>query len=746
MSCHGPGPVDVDLVRPTPPDGGRTRRHGRGRRTGGPRTQPAAVLLVGNPNVGKSTLFNLLTGARQQVTNAPGTTVELQVGTWRHAHVPVAAGGPEASAPTGPVVTDPHERPVRLIDLPGTYSLLARSPDERVAAEAVAGTGPLGTADLAVVLVEAAGLARSLYLLAQVAQTGCPAVVALTMTDVAASRGIHVDPTRLSRVLGVPVVATDPRTGAGVGELTRTVEAALTDGAGTVRGIEVVDRPVPTDGMAGAAAPDVAAELARADALFRWVDDVTRRLAEPDGTDDLAPAVCDDGRTGPHAGTCDGRCARTDTPRVAGHGDPGPYPPAASEASVRTMSDRVDRVLLHPWVGIPVFLAVAWLLFQLATTIATPLMDLVAAFMDGPVADVARALVPGPAWLEGFVVDGLLAGVGTVLSFAPLMAVMFVAIAVLEDCGYLARAAFVADRAMRAVGLDGRAVLPLVVGFGCNLPALSATRTLPQARQRLLTGLLVPYASCTARLTVYLLLASVFFPDHAATAIFVMYVASVALIVLGGLVLRRTAFRDLKHEPFVLVLPAYQRPRLRALGLSAALRTQGFVTKAGRIIVATLAVVWVLMAVPVSSQHTPGDVPVADSLYGRTAQAIAPVLSPAGFGEWHAASALITGFVAKEVVVGSFAQTYAVEEPDDPTHAGDLGARMRATFEESSGGHAGAAAAAFMVFVLAYTPCVATLAEQRRLFGVRWTLGAMVVQLAVAWALAVAVFQVGRLL
>ncbi|MFI2755099.1 ferrous iron transport protein B [Cellulomonas sp. P22] len=738
MSCHGPGPVDVDLVRAAPHDGGRVRRHGRNRRGTGPRTQPAAVLLVGNPNVGKSTLFNLLTGARQQVTNAPGTTVELQVGTWRHAL---------ATAPTTGPASEATERPVRLIDLPGTYSLLARSPDERVAAEAVAGTGPLGVADLAVVLVEAAGLARSLYLLAQVAQTGCPAVVALTMTDVAAARGIHVDAAHLSRVLGVPVVATDPRTGAGVRELTRTVEAALADGAGTVHGIEVVDRPVPTGGVADAAAPDVAAELARADALFRWVDDVQHRLTAPAGTDQVT-AVCDDGRTGPHAGTCDGRCARTATPSAGAQGDGRtvPHPATASEASVRTLSDKVDRVLLHPWVGVPVFLAVAWLLFQLATTIAAPLMDLVAGFMDGPVADVVRALLPGPAWLEGFVVDGVLAGVGTVLSFAPLMAVMFVAIAVLEDCGYLARAAFVADRAMRAVGLDGRAVLPLVVGFGCNLPALSATRTLPQARQRLLTGLLVPYASCTARLTVYLLLASVFFPDHAGTAIFLMYVASVALIVLGGLALRRTAFRDLKHEPFVLVLPAYQRPRLRALGLSAALRTQGFVTKAGRIIVATLAVVWVLMAVPVTSDHTPGDVPVADSLYGRTAQAIAPVLSPAGFGEWHATSALITGFVAKEVVVGSFAQTYAVEEPDDPTHAGDLGARMRATFDESSGGHAGAAAAAFMVFVLAYTPCVATLAEQRRLFGVRWTLGAMVVQLAVAWALAVAVFQVGRLL
>ena len=658
MSCHGAGPEG--------PLGPAPRRAGAGAEV----REPLSVLLVGNPNVGKSTLFNSVTGARQQVTNAPGTTVELQVGPWRQVR---------ASAP------------VRLIDLPGTYSLLARSPDERVTADAIAGTSPLGSAELAVVLVEAAGLSRSLYLLAQVAQAGCPLVVALTMTDVAASRGIPVDADRLSQVLGVPVVSVDPRTAEGVDALTRTVEAALTAPA-RVLGIDSAAADVD-------AAPDadVAAGLARAEALFGWVDEVTRQLAAP-------------------------------------------------EPQSRTVSDRVDGVLLRPWVGVPVFLAVAWLLFQLATSLAAPLMDAVANFVAGPMSDAARFLIPGPAWLQGFVVDGLLAGVGTVLSFAPLMAVMFLAIALLEDCGYLARAAFVADRAMRALGLDGRAVLPLVVGFGCNLPALAATRTLPHARQRLLTGLLVPYASCTARLTVYLLLASIFFPDNAGTAIFLMYVASVALIVLGGLALRRTAFRDLRHEPFVLVLPAYQRPRLRALLLSAWLRTRAFASKAGRVIMVTLAAVWVLLAIPVTGGHAVGDVPVQDSLYGSTAQAIAPVLAPAGFGEWHSAAALVTGFVAKEVVVGSFAQTYAVEEPSDPSHAGDLGARMRATFEETSGGHAAAAAAAFMVFVLAYTPCVATLAEQKRLFGARWTLGAMVVQLAVAWMLAVAVFQVGRLL
>jgi ferrous iron transport protein B len=637
----------------------------------------ATVALVGNPNVGKSTLFNALTGARQKVTNAPGTTVELQVGTWRGLRTRARA---EQS---------------RLLDLPGTYSLLARSPDERVTADAVAGRGSLDAPDLAVVLVEAAALSRSLYLLAQVAQSGQRVVVALTMTDVAAARGIEVDAATLADVLGVPVAAIDPRAGRGLDRLGAAVVDALAEGTGTVRGID----PLPA---AALLAEDAEADVDRAAALFDWVEATLAALAPADAA-------------------------------------PAPAP-------VRTLSDRVDRVLLDPWFGIPVFLAVMWAVFQLATTVAGPLIDGVDGLVNGTLADWVRGWLPGPSWLEGLLVDGVLAGVGTVLSFAPLMALVFLAIAILEDSGYLARAAFVADRAMRAIGLDGRAMLPLVIGFGCNLPALSATRTLPNARSRLLTGLLVPYTSCPARLTVYILLAGIFFPDQAGTAIFAMYVASIALVVLGGLGLRRTLFRDLHREPLVLALPAYQRPRVRALLLSAWSRVASFVTKAGTIIVATLTVVWVLMAVPVTGQHTIGDVPVQDSAYGRAAEAIAPVFAPAGFDDWHMSAALATGFVAKEVVVGSFAQSYAVDEPEDPAQAGDLGSRIRATFEESSGGHAAAAALAFMVFVLAYTPCLATVGEQRRLYGMRWTAGAVGVQLAVAWVLSVVVFQVGRLL
>jgi len=686
-SCHGstPAPTLDRSATATMPDALR-------------------VLLVGGPNVGKSTLFNALTGARQHTTNAPGTTVELATGTWR------TAGLSESDPAT--------ERSI--VDLPGSYSLLARSSDEQVTADAVwelaRSTGEVaGQAGVVVAVLDATALARSLYLLAQVAQTGVPLVVALTMLDLAATAtdsptaGVEPDAlaAALAASLGVPVVQVDSRSRAdgGMRGLARAVDAVA------ARPRQVIGIATPEPPRNGVVT-DIAQDLAQAETLFAWVEQVVEQV-------NASLATASDVET--HTGS--GRPLR------------------------RTFSDRVDTVLLNPWAGIPVFLAVVWLLFELTTKFAAPLQGLIGQLVNGPLASGVTSLLGlvglADGWVQGLLVDGLLVGVGTVLTFLPVMAIMFAALGVLEDSGYLARAAFVADRAMRSLGLDGRALLPLIVGFGCNLPALAATRILPQARQRLLTGLLIPLTSCSARLTVYVLLASAFFPDHAGTVIFAMYLTSVLLVLGGGLVLRRTAFRDVRAEPLILVLPPYQRPHLRTLAMSVRLRVGSFVMRAGKIIVVTMCVVWLLMAVPVTGQHTVGDVPVADSLYSAVASGIAPVLAPAGFGNDHAAAALMTGFVAKEVVVGSFAQSYAVAKPSDAARAGSLGEQLRASFAQSSGGHGGAAALAFMVFVLAYTPCVAALAEQRRLFGWRPTVSALGVQLAGAWLLAVLVFQVG---
>ncbi|PFG33385.1 ferrous iron transporter B [Sanguibacter antarcticus] len=639
------------------------------------------LALVGTPNVGKSTLFNALTGVRAAVRNAPGTTVELAAGTWHH----------REHAATR----------LRVLDLPGTYSLVPRSPDERVTRDVLAGAYEQPP-EMVVLVIDASEPARSVYLAAHVARTRVPTVVALSLADVARSRGRGVDAVALETVLGVPVVEINPRTGEGLAALDEAVQ-------------HLVDHPAPLSGPPGAGTDwSEDALMETAEDTFEWVrtvlDTTALRMPSPAGP-------------------------------WAGGSIPGPH---------RTLTDRIDRVLLDPLWGLLAGLLVLWALFSVATSVAAPLMEAADTLVSGPVAAAVSSALDaagwGAGWFESLVVDGVLVGVATVASFAPLMGLMFLAIALLDDSGYLARVALVTDRAMRRLGLDGRAVLALVVGFGCNVPALAATRTLPDRRQRLLVGLLVPYTACAARLTVFVLLATVFFPDHATLVVLAMYVVSVLLVVVSGLVLRATVFRDVRSTPLVIVLPSYQRPRLRSITTATWVRTWGFVRGAGVVVVATLLVVWALLAVPVHGNHQIGAVPVVDSAYGATAQLLAPVFTPAGFGDWHATSALMTGFIAKEVVVGGLAQSYAVAEPAAGGESSPLGDALSATFEQSSGGHPRSAAAAFMIFVLAYTPCLATVAEQARVLGRRTTGLAVAVQLSVAWFLAVVVFQVGRML
>jgi ferrous iron transport protein B len=627
------------------------------------------VALAGAPNVGKSTLFNALTGARLTMGNWPGTTVEVSRGRWR---LDIGGAAPEAPAT------------VELVDLPGAYSLDPISPDEELTRAVLLDPDPAARPHLVIIAADATHLARSLYVVAQLREHAQRIVVALTMVDVAARRGIRVDPDGLERVLGVPVVAVDPRRRTGLGDLTAQV-------------VRVAGGPQPQPRPHEAAGDD----LDLAEERFCWVQDAVDR-------------------------------AQT------------------REAEARhTWTDRVDAIVLSRGWGPLVFLGVMWVVFQATTTLAAPIQDALDAAFTGPVSDGARALLSAMAidhpLVTGLVVDGLIAGVGMLLTFVPLMAVMFVLLALLEDSGYLARAAVVADRTMRAGGLPGRAFLPLIVGFGCNVPAIAATRVLGGARQRVLTALLVPFTSCSARLTVYVLLATTFFDRYAGTVVFAMYVLSILLVVGVGLVLRRTLWRSMLAEPLLLDLPPYQRPTLRVTWSVTWTRLRGFLRTAGGIIVATVCVVWLLQSVPVRGEHAFGATPVGDSAYAAVAGSIAPVFAPAGFGQWESAGALVTGFVAKEAVISSWAQTYATLDDTGAADEGRLAEAVRRDFDISSGGHANAAALAFMVFLLAYTPCVATLAAQRREIGLRWAAFGVVVQLAVAWVLAVVVFQLGRL-
>lgn len=650
------------------------------------------VVFVGNPNVGKSSMFNALLGARTRTMNAPGTTVSITCGQYRY----------KSSK------TTKNPQNWQFVDTPGTYSLSPMSPDEQVAVDALTGASGMPVPDLAVVVLDATALSRSLYLLSMVVELGLPTVVALTMNDLAVRNGCGVDAERLSHLLdGMPVVAIDGRTGNGGKALADAIAASF---EGTPVPHELTALPTAT----------ADADMKTADGLSVWAE--SRADARLDWTAGILRGL--DMHAVDHV----------------------------------TLSDRIDRVLLHPVIGVLVFLAVLFVVFQATTTLASPMQDWIDVTFRGWCADGLDLLLGlfGPSvsggWLRSLLVDGLLDGVVTVLTFIPVMGIMFLLLSILEDSGYMARAAFVMDRAMRALGLDGRAFLPIIVGFGCNLPALAATRTLSDSRQRVLTGMLVPFAACSARLSVFLVLAHAFFPKYAGLVVFLMYVASVMVILLVGVLLRHTMFRGLEPEPLMLALPAYQCPRALQLARSVLLRLWGFIRGASVIIISMITALWLLQGIPVTANaggfaHVDD---VHDSAYGVLADAVAPVFAPAGFDDWHASAALITGFVAKEVVVGSMSQSYHADEPDDAASQqageGTLGQKLRASFDQSSHGHGKAAAIAFLLFTLAYTPCLATVAEMRRQFGTKVAARSVLLSLAVAYVIAIIAFQTLRLI
>lgn len=650
------------------------------------------VVFVGNPNVGKSSMFNALLGARTRTMNAPGTTVSITCGQYRY----------KSSK------TTKNPQNWQFVDTPGTYSLSPMSPEEQVAVDALTGASGMPVPDLAVVVLDATALSRSLYLLSMVVELGLPTVVALTMNDLAVRNGCGVDAERLSHLLdGMPVVAIDGRTGNGGKALADAIAASF-EGTPVPHGLTALPTATADADMKTADGLSVWAE-SRADARLDWTAGILRGL---------------DMHAVDHV----------------------------------TLSDRIDRVLLHPVIGVLVFLAVLFVVFQATTTLASPMQDWIDVTFRGWCADGLDLLLGlfGPSvsggWLRSLLVDGLLDGVVTVLTFIPVMGIMFLLLSILEDSGYMARAAFVMDRAMRALGLDGRAFLPIIVGFGCNLPALAATRTLSDSRQRVLTGMLVPFAACSARLSVFLVLAHAFFPKYAGLVVFLMYVASVMVILLVGVLLRHTMFRGLEPEPLMLALPAYQCPRALQLARSVLLRLWGFIRGASVIIISMITALWLLQGIPVTANaggfaHVDD---VHDSAYGVLADAVAPVFAPAGFDDWHASAALITGFVAKEVVVGSMSQSYHADEPDDAASQqageGTLGQKLRASFDQSSHGHGKAAAIAFLLFTLAYTPCLATVAEMRRQFGTKVAARSVLLSLAVAYVIAIIAFQTLRLI
>nr|MCU0482381.1 ferrous iron transport protein B [Anaerolineae bacterium] len=470
---------------------------------------------------------------------------------------------------------------------------------------------------------------------------------------------------------------------------------------------------------------------------------------------------------------------------------------------VETASDKMDKIITHRLYGVPIFLFLMWCVFQLTANVSAPFLDWVDGVITGPITTWVVSLLGvvglGGTWIESLLVDGVIAGVGGILVFIPVLMALYMAIGVLEDSGYMARAAFVMDRLMRAIGLHGKSFLPMLVGFGCSVPAVYATRTLENESDRKLTGFLVSFMSCGARLPVYVVIGAAFFGAQSGNLIFAMYMLGIMVALFTGWALKKTVYRNKPPQPFVMELPPYRLPHVRDVWRQTWERTSGFIREAGTIILATSVIIWVLMAIPVRGEGGFNDVEPKDSLFGTVSDFASPIFTPAGFGDWQATGSLITGLVAKEVVIGTMSQIYvgeadspeAEETSPTPTFGEDVVGIGQSFIEASvltaqevvniiprtlnilpfvhmpEADFLGRAdepedttalensltqiftplsAVAFTVFVLLYTPCMATVGAMRHEFGTRFTIYQVLYTFGVAWLMATIVYQIGSLI
>lgn len=701
--------------------------------------------LVGNPNSGKTTLFNALTGARQHVGNYAGVTVEKVTGLCR-------CGKYE----------------FEMVDLPGTYSLTAYSTEERVARDFLIHD----RLDVVIDVVDASNLERNLYLAVQIMELGCPLVLALNMSDVAAARGISFDLDLLQELLGVRLIPTIGHKGGGKHELLlAAAEIAQSE-----------KEPVPLRIDYG---PDLEAEIAvlqqqiaagpaiPAGAPARWLaikllegdEDVAERIGNPEllataaasaakleaRLGDTPEALIADRRYGFISGACHEAVQTTAESRLSA-------------------SDRIDAIATHRLVGLPIFLGLMYGVFQLTFTLGTPPMEWLEAGFN------ALASAVGGLWpagsvspLRGLLVDGVIRGVGGVLVFLPNILLLFLAIAVLEDSGYMARAAFLMDRIMHKMGLHGKSFVPMLIGFGCSVPAIMATRTLESRKDRLTTMMVVPLMSCGARLPIYALIIPAFFAEQwYGPMLWLIYLIGIALAILSAKVIKRTLLRG-EAPPFVMELPPYRLPTFKSVGIHMWNRGGAYLKKAGTIILGVSVILWALQQWPrlpeaeaqafdarraaVAQQNSDTEAQDAQyaaldaseaeaalrvSLMGRIGRGLEPVLRPCGF-DWKLSTAMIGAFAAKEVFVSQMGIVYSLGEGLDEESI-PLRDKLRADYTPLVG-------FCIMLFMLISAPCMATIAVTRRESGSwKWAFFQLGGLTLLAYVITAAVFQVGSLL
>ncbi len=664
------------------------------------------IALLGNPNSGKTTLFNQLTGSKQHVGNFPGVTVEKKEGAIR------------------------GQRNLTLVDLPGIYSLSPYTAEEVVTRDFLLVEKP----EAVINIVDATNIERNLYLTLQLMEVGVPVVVALNMMDEVRANGDSIDVQKLSRNLGIPIVPISAAKNEGCDELVqRTIEVAhqkerprgldLCQGEvhRAVHSIaHIIEEELKATGLPARYAatkvvegdPITLSKLNLSESQQGIVQKIVTEMEHNLGTD--REAALADMRYDFIAKACKDAVKKNGNSREM------------------QRSIRIDNVLTNKYLGIPIFLAVMLLVFYLTfNVIGQPLSDLLSTGIDWVTGLLDRALTNTGIneAVHSLLVDGVCMGVGSVLSFLPTIVTLFFFLSILEDSGYMARVAFVMDKLLRKIGLSGRSFVPMLIGFGCSVPAIMATRTLASQRDRRMTILLTPFMSCSAKLPIYATFTAAFFPDKAPLVLILLYAGGMVVGILYGLLLKSTLFRG-NPVPFVMELPAYRMPSAKSVLIHMWEKAKDFLVKAFTIIFVASIVIWVLQSFDSRLMMVEDG---SRSMLAGIGRFIAPIFKPLGFGEWIPATALLTGLSAKEAVVSTLAVLTNVSD------VSLLPSVLADTFTPL-------AAASFLTFTLLYMPCFAAVAAvKRELGGAKYAVAAMAAQCAVAWIVACLVYQIGRL-
>ena len=694
------------------------------------------IALAGNPNSGKTSIFNALTGSRQKVGNYPGVTVEKRTG---HASY--------------------RGYDIEFIDLPGTYSLTAYSTDEKVARDYILDYRP----DVIINVVDSGNLERNLYLTTQLLELECDMVIALNMWDEAQKMGVRIDTGKLEQLLGAPVVSTVGHRCTGIDQLLKSAvdlhedKAYLHRHAPVTYGSHVEDLVV-----------DLTSNIDKCKSCGicpskRWLavklleGDLTTEskfITDPGELQMLQKSIRKKVR---HIHKATGE----DPEVILTDGRYGYITGILREVMTTEIGDRmkhsrqIDALLTHKLMGYPIFLLLIWLIFQATYVIGAYPQDWIETGV-GMLGGWLGGILPA-GWFSSLIVDGIVAGCGSVLVFLPNIMILFMGIAALEDSGYMSRAAFLMDKLMHALGLHGKSFIPMIMGFGCSVPAIMATRTLESERDRKMTILLIPLISCSAKLPVYVLFAGAFFSKQAGNVIFSVYLLGIAVAIGVAQILRRTLFRQ-EVAPFAMELPTYRVPTVKSVVMHMWERASIYLRKIGGVILIASMVIWALGYFPRLSPDvlevntsSPDQVEILNqaqyrqeqltySMIGRIGQAISPVIEPLGF-DWRLGVSILTGFAAKEIVVSTLGVLYQINDEVDGESV-----TLAEELKQPEHSISPLTAYAFMVFVLLYTPCLGTVIAIRREAGNRMMVFSVLYQLALAWLFAFIVYQGGLII